>query len=117
MITNYNTNAFSDEHIPNVLDVFNGEREIGGQLVQIEIVDTSGDNLLGANRQLVYGGTDCFMLCCAVNNRDSLDALVSFKAEVRSVNSKAPIVLVGTKTDLRGVEPDCIQAKEIEQAK
>ena len=47
MINNYNTNAFSDEHIPNVLDVFNGTREIDGHEVQIEIVDTSGDDLLG----------------------------------------------------------------------
>ena len=31
LINNYNTNAFSDEHIPNVLDVFRGPLEIDGK--------------------------------------------------------------------------------------
>ena len=33
MITNYNTNAFNDDHVPNVLDVFRGPREIDGREV------------------------------------------------------------------------------------
>ena len=31
LINNYNTNAFSDEHIPNVLDVFRGPLELDGK--------------------------------------------------------------------------------------
>ena len=115
LITNFNTSAFSTEHIPSVLDVFRGTRDIGDHQVKIEIVDTSGDSLLGSNRQLVYGNTDCFMLCVAFNNRDSLDRVMNFKNEIRSENQDAPVVLVGTKSDMRDGEEDCLTKEDLDQ--
>ena len=98
-----------------MLDVFKGTREIEGHHVEIEIVDTAGDNLLGTNRALVYPNTDCFMLCVAVNNRVTLDLVNDFKVEIKTVNPRAPILLVGTKKDMRSDSEGCIPKAELEQ--
>ena len=79
-----------------MLDVFKGTREIEGHHVEIEIVDTAGDNLLGTNRALVYPNTDCFMLCVAVDNRETLERVNALKIEIVTVVPRIPILLVGT---------------------
>ena len=81
----------------------------------MEIVDTSGDTLLGTNRQLVYPGTDCFMLCAAINDQGSIERINEFKNEIKSVNPRAPIILIGTKVDLRATMPNCIAYEDLKQ--
>ena len=54
------------------------------------------------------------MLCTAVNNRDSLELVQNFNAEIRG-KSEAPILLVGTKTDIRSEEANCISEEELEK--
>ena len=54
------------------------------------------------------------MLCVAVNNRDSLDMIKSFKNEIRVVNYTAPVLLVGTKNDVRETEEDCLTMQDLE---
>ena len=48
------------------------------------------------------------MLCAAVDRRDSFDRLNDLKNEIRKENPGAPIVLVATKSDLRGVVEGCL---------
>jgi GTPase SAR1 family protein len=53
-------------------------------------------------RPLSYPQTDCFMLCFAVNDWASLEeARDKFVPEVRRSCPTTPIILVGTKADLR----------------
>ena len=73
LIVTYNTGQFNENYVPSVLDVFTGEREFNNQPVKITIVDTSGDDNLGAHRQLTYNGADCFMVCAAANDRASFE--------------------------------------------
>mmetsp|Transcript_44676 Transcript_44676/g.59273 ORF Transcript_44676/g.59273 Transcript_44676/m.59273 type:complete len:179 (+) Transcript_44676:22-558(+) len=117
LIVNYNTGAFNEDRVPNVLDVFRGSREFQGNNLDIEIVDTSGDTQLGTYRQLVYPGTDCFMLCVAVNNRDSMERIRNLKAEIKTVNPNAPILLVATKFDTREQSDNPIMTPELESAR
>ena len=53
-------------------------------------------------RPLSYHGADVFVLCFSIADRDSL-ASISQKwvPEVRNFSRKVPLVLVGTKSDLR----------------
>ena len=67
----------------------------------LEIHDNSGDPHLGVNRQVCYNKADCFMLCVAINNQESLDNVQRWRVEIRQVCKETPIILVGTKTDLR----------------
>ncbi len=51
-------------------------------------------------RALQYKNTDCFLLCVAVDNRESLQNAQLWKTEIRTACDDAPIILVGTKIDL-----------------
>ena len=54
------------------------------------------------------------MLCCAVNNHESLERLKEFKLEIRSINQRAPIILVGCKSDIRETEDGCLTKEDLE---
>ena len=108
LIRNYLNNDFSDNYEPTVLDVFRGPKQFEGKQLELEIHDTSGDQHLGVNRQVCYNRTDCFMLCVAINNRTSFENINKWRAEIRQVCQETPIILVGTKKDLRGLTNDSL---------
>jgi GTPase SAR1 family protein len=66
-------------------------------------------------RPLSYPMTDCFLLCFAVNDRASFkEAQDKFVPELRRHCPLAPIILVGTKSDLRATAlcADLVSASE-----
>ena len=69
--------------------------------------DTAGQEDYELLRPLSYPNTDVLVVCFAINNRDSFEN-VSQKwiPEVRHHCPKTPIVLVGTKLDLRSEAAD-----------
>ena len=115
LIRNYKDQIFDENYEPTVLDVFRGPKAYKGKQVMLEIHDTSGDQYLGANRSVAYNKTDCFMLCIALNNKATGEAetLERWKAEIRNVCPNTPIVLVGTKSDLRGASQSPITSEEL----
>ena len=101
LIYQFDKGIFSEDYEPTVLDIFRGPRAFEGKQITLEIHDTSGDENLGINRQVSYNNADCFMVCVAVNNRTSLENVGKWQTEIRQVRPEAPILLVGTKSDMR----------------
>ena len=114
LIVNYQQQVFSEDYEPSVLDVFQGKRTFEGQTIGLEVHDTSGDPHLGVNRQVCYNRTDCFMLCVAVNARTSFENLIRWKTEIRQVCPDTPIILIGTKSDLRGSVENPVTLNELQ---
>lgn len=54
------------------------------------------------------------MLCVAVNNRVSLDNVQRWKTEIRQVCKETPIILIGTKSDLRAVTANPITERDLQ---
>ena len=53
-------------------------------------------------RPLSYPDTDVILICFSIANRDSLQNVVDkWMPEIRHFCPKVPVILVGTKTDLR----------------
>ena len=71
--------------------------------------------MLGVNRQVSYNRTDCFMLCVAINNRNSLESVRKWRTEIKTVCKDIPIILVGTKSDLRADSANPISKQELQQ--
>ena len=82
LITNYLRNTFTDDYEPTVLDVFRGTKNVGGNQVEVELHDTSGDEHLGVNRKVQYQDADCFLICVACNSNDSFESIPKWKAEI-----------------------------------
>ena len=118
LIEMYLHNAFSDDYEPTVLDIYRDTKNINKEMVELEIHDTSGDEHIASNRKVVYKEADLFLLCCNAVHRSSLDNIPKWKAEIREVELKVPIVLLATKKDLRGIRPeDAVTSQEFKAAK
>ena len=98
-----------------MLDVFRGPMSFEGKQIQLEIHDNSGDPHLGVNRQVCYNKADVFMLCVAVNNQLSLENVQKWRTEIRQVCADTPIMLVGTKSDLRSVSHEPITKADLQR--
>ena len=88
--------------------MYRGTKNIQSRQVGIEIHDTSGDDQLGFNRKMQYQGGDVFMICVAINSKDSLVSVEKWKNEIRETVQSAPIILVLTKKDLAEMVDDPI---------
>ena len=53
------------------------------------------------------------MLCVATNNRATLDTIGKWTTEIRQICMDTPIVLVGTKSDLRSDVANPITLNEL----
>ena len=115
LVVNYKSGTFNAEYTPNLLDVYRGERDYNGENISLHIHDTSGDPLLGELRQVTYNRTDCFMLCFAVDNRNSFDNVqTKWKIELANSMPRTPILLVATKIDKMNA-PGAITEREMEE--
>lgn len=85
-----------------MLDSWSGTKQYKGKEVQLTIFDTAGHDDLGRIRPIAYNGADCFIVCYAVNDRDSFkNASTKWLQEIKNCAQVAPCILVGTKSDLR----------------
>jgi len=102
MMISFTENAFPDSYVPTVFDNYSATVLFEDKPVNLELWDTAGQDDYDATRKISYPNTDVFVICYAV------DSIASFKnvtqkwnPEIREFSKKAPILLVGTKCDLR----------------
>uniref|UniRef100_A0A1I8GW76 Ras-related C3 botulinum toxin substrate 1 n=1 Tax=Macrostomum lignano TaxID=282301 RepID=A0A1I8GW76_9PLAT len=100
--------AFYENSIPTVFDshivtVNHGEANKSRQLV---VCDTAGQETYDRLRPLSYPDTHVFLLCFSVNNSTSLSNVIEkWHWELKHHSPNTPIILVGTKSDLRASAP------------
>ena len=103
LIMTWTQERFPELHEPTVLDTWFGYHNYREEEVHLTIFDTAGHEDLGNVRPIAYPDTDCFLICYAVDNRESFkNAYTRWIDEVRSYVKEAPCILVGTKSDKRG---------------
>ncbi|KAM0682279.1 Ras- C3 botulinum toxin substrate 2 [Mitosporidium daphniae] len=106
MLISYTTNAFPGEYVPTVFDNYSANVTISNNNEQHQINlglwDTAGQEDYDRLRPLSYPGTNIFLLCFSVDNVHSYENVTTkWLPELIHYAPKVPIVLVGTKTDLR----------------
>ena len=116
LITNFLLNKFDENYEATVLDVYTGKKNVDNKEVEIEIQDTSGDDIFGVNRKVQYQDADCFMICVACNNQESFDSIAKWKAEIMEVETDKPILLILTKKDLEDLVEEPVRIATMRQA-
>ncbi|TXG61409.1 hypothetical protein EZV62_012772 [Acer yangbiense] len=94
--------SFCQDYIPTVFDNFSANVAVDGSIVNLGLWDTAGQEDYSRLRPLSYRGADIFVLAFSLISRASYEnVLKKWMPELRRFAPNVPIVLVGTKLDLR----------------
>lgn len=102
LLITYTRNEFPTEYVPTVFDNHACNIAVDGCDYALTLWDTAGQEDYERLRPLSYPNTACFLICYSISNRTSYDNVLSkWWPEIRHFQPHVPIVLVGTKSDLR----------------
>ncbi|XP_010928578.3 rac-like GTP-binding protein 3 [Elaeis guineensis] len=102
MLICYTSNKFPTDYIPTVFDNFSANVVVDGTTVNLGLWDTAGQEDYNRLRPLSYRGADVFVLAFSLVSRASYEnVLKKWIPELQHYAPGVPVVLVGTKLDLR----------------
>ncbi|XP_059188519.1 rho-related GTP-binding protein RhoA-C-like [Centropristis striata] len=96
---------FSEVFVPKVFENYVADIEVDGKQVELALWDTSDLEDYVRLRPLYYRDTDVILMCFSIDRPDSLENIPEkWIPEVKHFCPNVPIILVGTKKDLRNDE-------------
>ena len=103
LVIRYIKGTFPSEWIPTVFDYWTDHKVVDGTNVDIEVVDVSGyEDYARLWPMVAYPGTDVVLLCFAIDTPSSFaNVKERWCPELGHHCPGTPILLVGTKEDLR----------------
>ncbi|KAH3756018.1 Rho GTPase [Pelomyxa schiedti] len=101
LLISYTTNSFPGDYVPT--DNYNANAMVDNIAIAFGLWDTSGSEEYDSLRPLSYPGTDVFLICFSLTEPSSFARVTSkWLPEIGNfVTPLPPIVLVGTKSDMR----------------
>ena len=102
LLISYTSNAFPGEYIPTVFDNYSANVMADGKPIQLGLWDTAGQADYDRLRPLVYPEADVLLICFSVVSPASFESVKEkWYPEVSHHCPNKPIILVGTKLDLK----------------
>lgn len=98
----YSSNTLSRKQVESFTSAYIANMDVNGKIYQLELWDTECHEGKDSARQQNYPGTDVFCVCFSIADLESFrNAETKWFKEVKQLAPRTPIVLIGTKLDLR----------------
>mmetsp|Transcript_11994 Transcript_11994/g.18128 ORF Transcript_11994/g.18128 Transcript_11994/m.18128 type:complete len:194 (+) Transcript_11994:89-670(+) len=93
---------FVEEYDPTSADSYRKKVVIDGEEIQLDILDTAGQEEYAAMRDNYYRTGEGFLCVYSITTRESFDSVKEFRNAILRVTEKEniPLMLVGNKADL-----------------
>jgi len=102
MLMSFTSNTFPEEYVPTVFDNYTSNIVVDNVKVSLGLWDTAGQEDYDRLRPLSYPQTDVFVLCFSVISPTSFTNITNkWMPEIRHHCPDTPVILCGTKIDLR----------------
>ncbi|GAB2285399.1 Ras- C3 botulinum toxin substrate 2 [Dionaea muscipula] len=102
LLISYTSNTFPTDYVPTVFDNFSANVVVDGRTVNLGLWDTAGQEDYNRLRPLSYRGADVFLLAFSLISKASYENISKkWISELQHYAPNIPIILVGTKLDLR----------------
>jgi Ras-related C3 botulinum toxin substrate 1 len=102
LLVTYTTKKFPGEYVPTVFDSYSAHVMVDNKPVNLGLWDTTAQDGYDRLRPLLYPLTDIFLICFCVTLPQTFDSVrTKWHAELTHHCPEVPMLLVGTKSDLR----------------
>lgn len=102
LLSTYVRRAFPGDYHPDFLDSYSVELNINNSMAQLHLWDTAGSEEYDRVRPLCYPNTNVVIICFSIADPISFHNVThTWLPDVNPYCSTTPILLVGTKRDLR----------------
>ena len=102
LLVGFVQDAFPRDYVNTIFNTYTKQMTVNKRSMKLSLWDTAGKPENDRIRPLAYPDTDVFLLCFALDCSDSfVNIQEKWLPEIRRFCPKTPVILVGTKKDLR----------------
>jgi len=102
LLISYATKQFPLDYVPTVFENYTAQMKLDNDPILLHLWDTAGQEDYDRLRPLSYPGSDIVLICFSTVHKPSYDNIrVKWYPEVSHYIPSVPLLLVGTKVDLR----------------
>ena len=115
MLIAFATGEFPTEYVPTVFENYSAKMKINDKAVFLHLWDTAGQEDYDRLRPLSYPDSDIVLLCFSTTSKNSYDSVQEkWNPEIKHYLPNTPVILVGTKVDLRDAKLEDKNAEKTE---
>jgi small GTP-binding protein len=115
VLHSYITRTVPTDYVPTVFDNHTVSVMSFNTPYSMSLWDTAGQEDYDRLRPLSYPGTDVFLICFSIDSPESFQHVeTKWIPEIKHYSSNVPCLLIGTKSDLRRNQANCIDLATIE---